>query len=177
LENTGGKMKVRSLVVLVVCLLLSLSAVASDSKAEVFGGYQYTRMEGVNLNGFDGALAANLKDHIGVTADFSGAYKNQNGASLKSYTYTFGPVISGRKDAPFVPFAHALFGGFHSTIDVLGVSSSGNGFAMQIGGGVDVRMSDKLAIRAGQFDWMSLRSNGSASNNNFRYSAGVVLHF
>ncbi len=170
-------MKVRSLVMIAVCLLMSLSAVASDSKAEVFGGYQYSRLDGVNLNGFDGALTVNLKEHIGVTADFSGAYKNQNGASLKNYTYTFGPAISGRKDAPFVPFAHALFGGFHTTVDALGVSDSANGFAMQIRGGVDVRMSDKLAIRAGQFDWMSLRSNGNASNNNFRYSAGVVLHF
>jgi hypothetical protein len=170
-------MKVRSSIMTAVCLLISLSAVASDSKAEVFGGYQYSRLDGVNLNGFDGALNVGLQEHIGVTADFSGAYKNQNGPSLKNYTYTFGPVISGRKDAPFVPFVHALFGGFHTTVDVLGVSDSANGFAMQIGGGVDVRMSDKLALRAGQFDWMSLRSHGNASNNNFRYSAGVVLHF
>jgi hypothetical protein len=170
-------MKTRSLAILAVCLLASLSAVAQSSKAEVFGGYQYTRMEGVNLNGWNGALTANLKQNVGVTADFSGAYKSVSGANTKTYTYTFGPVISARKDLPFIPFAHALFGGFHTSVDVLGVSGSTNGFAMQIGGGVDVRMSDKLAIRAGQFDWVSLRANGGSSNNNFRYSAGAVLRF
>jgi len=170
-------MKVRSLMLMAVCILMSLSAVASDSKAEVFAGYQYTRLDGINLNGFDGALTWHFQENFGIAADFSGAYKNQNGGSLKNYTYTFGPVISGRKDASFVPFAHALFGGFHSSVEALGISGSANGFATQLGGGVDVRMSDKLAIRAGQFDWMSFRSNGSGSNNNFRYSAGVVLHF
>jgi opacity protein-like surface antigen len=170
-------MKQRSLAILAVCLLLSLSAVAQTSKAEVFGGYQYTRLEGINLNGWNGALTANLTDNFGVTADFSGAYKSESGANTKTYTYTFGPVISGRKDAPFTPFAHALFGGFHTSVDVLGVSGSANGFAMQIGGGVDVRMSNNLAIRAGQFDWVSLRANGGSSNNNVRYSAGVVLRF
>ena len=170
-------MKVRSLMLITVCLLMSLCAVAADSKAEVFAGYQYTRLDGVNLNGFDGALTWNFQENFGITADFSGGYKNQNGASLKNYTYTVGPVISARKDASIRPFAHALFGGFHSSVDVLGISDSANGFATQLGGGVDFRMSDTLAIRAGQFDWMSFRSNGSGSNNNFRYSAGVVLHF
>ena len=170
-------MKTRSLAILAVCLLASLSAVAENPKAEVFGGYQYTRMEGVNFNGWNGALTANLTQNVGITADFSGGYKSVSGANTKLYTYTFGPVVSARKDAPFVPFAHALFGGFHQSLDVLGVSGSTNGFAMEIGGGVDVRMSDKLAIRAGQFDWVSLHANGGSSNNNFRYSAGIVFHF
>jgi hypothetical protein len=169
----------RSLMLAVVCLMMSLSAVAADSKAEVFAGYQYTRLDGVNLNGINGALTVNLKENIGVTADFGGAYKSEGGASTKTLTYTFGPVISGRKDAPFVPFAHALFGGFHTSLD-LGIpaaNGSVSGFAMLIGGGVDVRMSDRLSIRAGQFDWISLRANGGSSNNNFRYSGGVVVHF
>ncbi len=170
-------MKLRSLVMLTACLFLSLSAVAETPKTEVFGGYQYTRLEGLNLNGWNGALTANFTENLGVTADFSGAYKSQGGASTKTLTYTFGPTISGRKDAPFIPFAHALFGGFHTSVDALGLSASANGFAMQIGGGVDARMSDKLAIRVGQFDWMSLRSNGGSSNNNIRYSAGVILRF
>ena len=171
-------MKVRSIILVAVCLLMSLAAVAAgETKADVFAGYQYTRLDSVNLNGWNGALTANLKENIGVTADFSGAYKSQSGVSAKTLTYTFGPVISGHKGKPFVPFAHALFGGFHTTVDVLGGSGSANGFAMLIGGGVDVNMSDKLSIRAGQFDWMSLHANGSSNNNNFRYSGGVVFHF
>ena len=43
--------------------LFSLAAVAQEnySKAEVFGGYQYTRFDGgVNANGFNGAITGNL---------------------------------------------------------------------------------------------------------------------
>jgi len=167
----------RSLLFIAVCLLMSLSAVAADSKADLFGGYQYTRLDGVNLNGWNAALTGNFTEHLGVTADFSGAYKTVSGVSTKTLTYTFGPVVSGRKDAPFVPFAHALFGGVHTSGSLGGVSASVNGFAMLIGGGVDFKMSDRLSIRAGQFDWMSLRANGNTDNNNFRYSAGVVFHF
>src|SRR5262249_27119217 len=120
-------MKVRSLVI-AVCLLCSLSAVAlGEPKAELFAGYQYTRSEGVNLNGWNGALTANLKEHIGVAADFSGAYKTISGANVKVHTYTFGPVISGRKDLPFVPYAHLLFGGFHASAGFSGFSAAENG--------------------------------------------------
>ncbi len=96
--------------------LFSLAAVAQEnySKAEVFGGYQYTRFDGgVNANGFNGALAGNLNHWFGVAADFSGAYKNVSGVDTKTYTYTFGPQVAMRRGGAFTPFAHALFGGFH----------------------------------------------------------------
>ena len=167
----------RTLMMIAVCLLMSLSAVAADSKAEVFAGYQYSRLDGADLNGWNGALTGNLTQHLGVTADFSGSYQTIGGISTKTYTYTFGPVISGRKDEKFVPFAHALFGGVHTSGSLGNVSATVSGFAMMIGGGIDVSLSDRLSIRAGQFDWMSLRANGSSDNNNFRYSGGVVFHF
>ncbi len=171
-----------SLMMIAVCLLLSLSAMAANEpKIDAFAGYQYTRVDigdaGVNLNGWNGSVAGNFTEHLGIAGDFSGAYKTENGASLKVHTYTFGPVISGRKEGPFVPFAHALFGGFRASAGFGGASASSNGFAMILGGGLDARMSDRLGIRVAQFDWESLRSDGSAANKNFRYSAGVVFHF
>src|SRR5947208_5821196 len=69
--------------------LFSLAAVAQEnySKAEVFGGYQYTRFDGgVNANGFNGAITGNLNHWFGVAADFSGAYKNVSGVDTKTYT-------------------------------------------------------------------------------------------
>lgn len=175
-------MKVRSLLMITVCLLISLSAVAaSEPKIDAFAGYQYTRADilgtGINLNGWNGSVTGNFTEHLGIAADFSGAYKSENGASLKVHTYTFGPVISGRKEGPFVPFAHALFGGFRASAGAGGAGASTNGFAMILGGGLDARMSDRLGIRVAQFDWESLRSDGEAVNKNFRYSAGVVFHF
>ena len=81
--------------------LFSLAAFAQEGgttpKAEIFGGYQYTRFDGgVNANGWNTSLTGNLNNWFGIAADFSGAYKTQNGVSFSNYTYTFGPVISYR---------------------------------------------------------------------------------
>jgi len=106
--------------------LFSLAAVAQEnySKAEVFGGYQYTRFDGgVNANGFNGAITGNLNHWFGVAADFSGAYKNVSGVDTKTYTYTFGPQVAMRRGGAFTPFAHALFGGFHSSASASGISA------------------------------------------------------
>jgi hypothetical protein len=162
--------------------ILSLAAFAQESgnapKAEFFGGYQYTRFDGgLNANGWDTALTGNLNRWFGVTADFSGAYKSQNGVSFNNYTYTFGPVISLRHNETFTPFAHFLAGGARSSAAFSGLSASGSGFAMMFGGGVDVKASRRLAVRAIQFDWLSLHSNGVSDNNNMRISTGLLLRY
>lgn len=160
--------------------LFSLAAVAQENapRAEFFGGYQYTRFDGgVNANGWDTALTTNLNRWFGVTGDFSGAYKSQNGVSFNNYTYTFGPVVSLRHNETFTPFVHFLAGGFHASAALSGTSATGNGFAMMFGGGVDVNATRHLGVRALQFDWLSMRSNGFSDNNNMRISTGLLVRF
>ena len=147
-------------------------------KAEIFGGYQYTRFDGgLNANGWNTSLAGNLNNWFGIAADFSGAYKSQNGVSFHNYTYTFGPVVSWRKNDTFTPFAHFLAGGFRDSAAVGSLSGSDNGFAMMFGGGVDVKATRRVAVRAIQFDWLSLHSNGTSDNNNMRISTGLLLRY
>lgn len=160
--------------------MFSLAAVAQESapKAEIFGGYQYTRFDGgLNANGWDTTLTGNLNHWFGAAADFSGAYKSQNGVSFNNYTYTFGPVVSLRRNENFTPFVHFLAGGFHGSASSSGLSASDSGFAMMFGGGVDVKATPRLAVRAVQFDWLSLRANGSSDNNNMRVSTGLVFRY
>jgi hypothetical protein len=159
--------------------LFSSAAVAADfPKAEVFGGYQYTRFEGgVNANGWNAALTGNLNHWFGVTADFSGAYKSENGVDFKNYTYTFGPVVSMLQSGSFTPFAHALFGGFHASASFGGFSGSVNGFASLIGGGVDIKVTPQVAVRAVQVDWLLAHAEGATSKSNARISTGLVLRF
>jgi hypothetical protein len=169
------------LALLSVCMF-SLAAFAQEAgtapKAEIFGGYQYTRFDGgVNANGWDTSLTGNLNNWFGIAADFSGAYKSQNGASFNNYTYTFGPVVSWRHNEAFTPFAHFLAGGFRASAAVGGLSGSDNGFAMMFGGGVDVKATRRVAVRAIQFDWLSLHSNGASDNNNMRISTGLLLRY
>jgi hypothetical protein len=169
-----------------IALLLGMFSLAASAqemgtstpKAEIFGGYQYTRFDGgMNANGWDTAVTGNLNNWFGVTGDFSGAYKSQSGASFSNYTYTFGPVVSLRRNPAFTPFAHFLLGGFRDSVSLGSASASDSGLAMMFGGGVDVRATQHFAVRAIQFDWLGLHSNGASDNNNMRISTGVLFRY
>ncbi len=159
-------------------LLFSLASMAQDfPRAEVFGGYQYSRQQSTNLSGWNASLTGNYNRWLGLTGDFSGAYHSAAGLDFRSYTYTFGPTVASRSNETFTPFAHALFGGFHQVVNA-GASTLGtaNGFALILGGGVDAKITPHLAARLGQFDWMSFHASGGSSNI-FRYSGGIVVRF
>lgn len=154
-----------------LCLAaLLLCAVAAEAapKAEVFGGYQFTRLEGgVNMNGWNAALTGNMGSIFGVTADFSQVYKS----GVHYSTYTFGPELHAH--LPIVkPFVHVLVGGAR----LAGGGASINGFAAYFGGGVDAGHGP-LAWRVAQFDWHAARFSGSSSSKNVRLSSGLVLRF
>ncbi|HEY7098183.1 MAG TPA: outer membrane beta-barrel protein [Terriglobales bacterium] len=164
----------------VLLALFSVVAFAQESapKAEIFGGYQYTRFDGgTNANGWNTSVTGNLNNWFGIAGDFSGAYASPSGVSFNTYTYTFGPQVSVRRNEMFTPFAHFLVGGFHSSASFAGVSASDSGLAMMFGGGVDVRASQHLGFRAVQFDWLSLHANGASSNNNMRISTGILFRY
>jgi hypothetical protein len=155
----------RTLVIFVTLPMLALAAVAQDHpKAEIFGGYQYLRLDPISTNGWNAAVTGNVTRWFGVTADFSGVYKS--GASL--HTYMFGPQFSVRTER-VTPFAHALFGG--ATVE------GSSAFSMALGGGLDVNAGKHLAIRLVQADWLYFRSGGEAAGKNGRVSAGLVLRF
>jgi hypothetical protein len=152
--------------------------VQNAPKAEFFGGYQYSRLDGgLNANGFDTTLTGNLNRWFGVAADFGGAYNTKNGVSFNQYTYTFGPVISWRRNPTVTPFAHFLAGGSHSSVAFSGLSGSDSGFAMMFGGGLDVKATQHIAVRAVQFDWLSLHSGGVSDNNNMRIATGLLFRY
>jgi outer membrane protein with beta-barrel domain len=161
------------------CLGASAQEIGSVApKAEIFGGYQYTKFDGgLNANGWNTSVAGNLNNWFGVAGDFSGSYKSQNGGNFNNYTYTFGPVVSLRRNPTFTPFAHFLAGKFHDSVSAAGVSASDGGFAMMFGGGVDVKATQHIALRAIQFDWLSLHSNGASDNNNMRISTGLLVRY
>jgi len=80
-----------SMLLFVVAGLLSLTAAAQ--RVEIFGGYQFTHLQpAFNANGWNASLTGNFKHVLGITGDFSGAYKQ----NLRVYTYTVGPVLTAR---------------------------------------------------------------------------------
>ncbi len=166
------------LLLLILCAASALPAAAAEElKVDLFGGYQYTRIGGpggVNANGWNAALTGNVNRWFGVTADFSGTYKGVGGISANAYTYTFGPTVTLRNER-VSPFAHALFGGFRASAGLGGSSTSTNGFAMLMGGGIDVKATPRVSIRVFQADWIMWRTQGITEKKNARISAGLVF--
>ena len=140
--------------------------------AELSLNYSYFRagsLDGVSMHGGSVSLAGNVSDWFGVVGDF-GAYHGQPDFSggLNIQTYMVGPRFSARSRSRITPFGQVLAGGFHG----LGT----NGFALSAGGGLDVKVSDRFAIRAFQVEYVLLRSQGDSLNSP-RVSAGVVFRF
>lgn len=161
-------MKKFAVLAVLICAISAVAVAQEKPLPEVYGGYQFTSTDGGwHANGWDGAANMYLTRWFGVTGDFSGVYKS--GSNL--YTYTGGPVVSMHK-GNFSPFAHALFGGAHAGAGSVGDS----GMAIMVGGGFDLG-GKKLAFRAVQFDWLTLRFNSVTDKNNYRVNTGLIYRF
>ena len=158
----------------VVILCFPLIAVAQDyPTTEVFGGFSLFSVgngDREQFYGFQASVAGNLHESLGIVGEVGGQYKDFGGENIQIYEYLFGPRFSLRKDIATV-FAHVLFGG----ITAKGGGSSESGFAMGIGGGVDVNAGDRFAIRVAQFDWMPHRLGGRWSKEEIRFGFGIVI--
>ena len=172
-------MRKTAFVVLIVGLF-SLAALAAESdhpKAEFYGGYQYSHLEGgFNANGFNFGATGNINRAFGITADFGSSFSTQNGVSFHNYTYTFGPQLALRDRRAYTPFVHALIGGDHATASFARATGTGNGMALLAGGGVDINYNRYTAFRFAA-DWMLFAGTGSTSSKNFRLPIGVVFKF
>jgi opacity protein-like surface antigen len=173
---------------LLIFFALSLSFLhAQRSRVEIFGGYQHVGFSDpfqiVSGNGWNAGAAFHFVQWFGLKADFSGSYGNDTRSSgtplaAHKYTYTFGPVVSVHHFQRLTPFGEVLFGGYHETLHTY--QNVWSGFALLVGGGVDVGLTPRVALRLGPFDWQHLRSPGPAviwNANTARVGAGVVFRF
>jgi len=160
--------------------------VAQDeiNKGEFFGGFMHKRTEGIGLNGINVAGTYNFHKYLGIKGDFSwGTGSPADVPSVESYsltTYMGGIQIKDNsKDGSMVkPFAHVLLGIQREKIsynltEVVYASSSG--FSMAIGGGIDIKVSDRVSIRAIQYDYNPVWRDGNRGDTN-RFSFGVVIN-
>src|SRR6201981_2092118 len=147
----------RKLVIQTILLAGVLCAPALAQRVEIFGGAQFEHLQpSYNAVGWNASVTGNFKHVLGITGDFSGVY-NSHRANSSVYTYTVGPVLQAR--LPVIqPFVHALFGG--ATASTSGVSD--NGFAMFVGGGLDLGFRKGIGFRLVQADWLMTKfGNGT----------------
>jgi opacity protein-like surface antigen len=171
------------------CLFaFSSGAVAQIPKANVFFGYSYVRADlnngnRSNLNGWEGSLEGKVLPFIGIVADLNGVYGTNNFPSSSNqifnvnaheHNFLFGPRVSvgiGRVR----PFAHALFGAGHVSVNGQGYSASDTAFATALGGGLDYKLIPLVSWRF-QGDYLQTRFFGNRQDNG-RFSTGIVLNF
>jgi hypothetical protein len=181
---------------LCLILLVPLTAVAQEEfpRAEVFGGYSYFRAnpDEFNLHGWNASVAGNLTSWFGVEGDFSGHYGSPSVygfgipmVDISSHTFMGGPKLTYRSGA-VAPFAHFLVGAARAATGAYGLTVSDTALAAAVGGGIDINLNERIAIRAIQADYLMTRfQTGPAilfsgldnRQDNFRLSAGIVFRF
>ncbi|MCP9494683.1 MAG: porin family protein [Pyrinomonadaceae bacterium MAG19_C2-C3] len=163
-----------------------------------------------NLNGFNVAATGYLTERFGITGDISGHFRNDDFSSsiggtttnfeAKSRAFNFlaGPQYRFTNSTRVTPFVRALAGVQNrrvefdvegtNTPDLFDFDESATDFALAIGGGLDVRVSDRVAIRAFQIDYnpvferdRTITAGGFTDTfegqrvDNARFSIGVVF--
>jgi opacity protein-like surface antigen len=183
-------------------LFFSVGARAqSDSKGNIAFGFSYARatlaptgatvpsVSTSNLNGWNTSFEYKPLPWLGAVADFSGNYGTERvvpfcevipicpspfNANVNVHTFLFGPRASVSL-GKVTPFAQALFGGAHTNATSTGFSLSDTSFATALGGGADFHLTKTMGWRV-QGDFLQTRFFGT-SQNNFRFSTGLVVRF
>ncbi len=169
------------------------SAPRPAPKAEVFGGYSYVRLEGMDLQGWNFSLAGNVNKNLGIVADASGHYDRgtttdslgKTTSKLNLNSFMAGPRVTERSNKWLTPFAHALFGMTRINGDVTFTPTAGaatttsndqTGFTMAMGGGLDINVSDTVFYRLLQADYYLIRAD-KIKHEGLRLSAGILFRF
>ncbi|MBX3277514.1 MAG: porin family protein [Acidobacteria bacterium] len=183
----------RLLTTLTLVTLCSLTAVAQTDtpKVDVFAGYAFGSLDAdidrLTAHGFGISLTGNLNKWLGITGEYSYGRGNLDfqigntriDTNVNVNLFMAGPRLHARSER-VTGFVHALFGGANSSASVSapGVSAStrGTNFAMAFGGGADINLSEKFAVRIIQADYIPVRADGDWFSNG-RVMAGVVFRF
>ena len=173
----------------VLATFLAFGAIASAQeevptpKYEIGLAYSGLHVNGANGdshrtgNGGAGAFEYNLNKTVGLVADFGGYANTAAGKNDRLLTYMFGPRFNWRHSR-LNPYAQFLFGGAYLWNNPQ-YSTTQNAFATAAGGGLDYRLTDHIAIKPIQVEYLMTQlnsANGFGSHQNgVRYSAGVVF--
>jgi hypothetical protein len=162
----------------VVILSMACSASAQQTpKVEVSTGYSFLRLGGtggVSQHGGSISITGNVNNWFGIVGDFGAYHSAPFGLSLNTYSFLFGPRFSLRA-GKVTPFVQTLFGGAHLNASAGGSSAGTTPFAISAGGGVDLKLSQHIALRP-QVDYIALRKSGQTVNAG-RASLGIVFRF
>ena len=162
-------------------MLLFCAAVRAQEapRVEVSGGYSFldANLGGptFHLNGGYVSATENLNDWFGGRVEFHGYAGTESGAKVTADTITYSPVFTYRRFNRFTPYAEVGVGAMHGGLGYLGISRSAFHFALTSGGGVDINVGSRTAIRV-QANYLMSRFLGLRQDN-IQVSTGLVFRF
>ena len=205
------ELTLRGLFATAVFLLLGAPLIAQNQNWDVYGGLQYARFHPMAfdepvepfVNGPAWNLAASravgswlrIKADLSRTALYDTEGDLQDHTPVSLLTYAFGPVFdlrrlasrSGGFERPGskVLFGEVLFGGYRQVTKYTELAGRPiTGVALTMGGGMDVSLSRRIAIRAFECDWIAFLTDNAVyvhpvagPKANLRLSAGLIFRF
>ncbi len=166
---------------LVAALVCACSPVLAQEPArtDLFFGPSYLNTDEESLYGGAVALTRYLRGSFGVVLDASAHFGSLEGADLSELNLSAGPRFAFNRAGSARFFVQALFGLRRDTASIkvleVSISETDSRFGMAFGGGVDVRLSPRWALRL-QGDYLYSKSEGETVDG-FRVSAGAVYRF
>ena len=194
---------------LLLALMATAAVAQDYPRSELFGGYSYLRTDSdevdlaqfgvnatarrhnANLNGWNLAVTGNPTSWLGIVADFGGVYGRTNysvtglgAARINSHFHSFlaGPqfYVRGKHATGFI---RAMVGvvkeNDSATIVGQRFEADETALAAGFGGGVDVRLADRISLRLFQADLILTRFDGQGVANDtqkaLRVSTGFVF--
>lgn len=144
---------------------------------EIAAGYVFLRDLDSEINfpfGWSASVAKNLRPSLGLVGEVSGSYKSESGVTLDLYSF-LGGVRFSRRGGSVTPHVGILGGLARSSASFnlfgVGIGASSTDPSFQVGGGIDVAVADRLAMRA-EADYQAIFSDGTA--NLVRLQGGIV---
>lgn len=156
------------------------------------------------FNGFNASVVGNFSRYVGAKFDYSFHQKSfdfgPDNTSIRLQNFLGGIQIKDNSaEGRFKPFGHALVGVGRTSADLSEFDDqledfNDAGFAAAIGGGIDVRLSDRVDVRVIQVDYNPMRfdfsdfgtvglpgtptftGNQKRTLHNFRIGIGIVFH-
>jgi hypothetical protein len=176
-ENSVG----RILAVVALALLVAGPVFAQDKSLVVAGGWapQYLTANGGSTTaplGLFGDVAVSVTKNIQIVGDLGYAHKSNiedSGVNASFLTATGGGryVIPSGGNGKMSPFVEGLVGLSYISAGFGEASGSQTGYAVGIGGGVDVQASGKLNVRV-QANYFLNRISGM-NFNEIRFGIGI----
>lgn len=165
---------------------------AMPSRFDLAGGYNFIKANAppaecgcFSMNGAFVGGDFNFNRWFSVAAQGTAGHAthiSSLGQNLTLTTFMGGPRVSWVHDR-YIPFAQFMAGGAHGSGSYFpsGTSStsSSTGFAYATGGGLDLNLTPRLAIRAVDAEYLhtSFPNGVNTSQNQLQIGAGVVVRF